>query len=93
LRRWARRLREEGLSPEDAVIVSHGSFGIDELAQTFGAEIILTTDYALKAHYEQRFPRISRRFEQMTRQFQGAYRSAALPRILRPEEVLPTLLD
>jgi hypothetical protein len=92
LRRWARRLREEGLSPEDAVIVSHASFGIDETAQTFGLEVILTTDYALKTHYEQRFPRISRRFEQMTCQLKEPYAGASLPRILRPEEVLPTLL-
>src|SRR5262245_22611305 len=29
LRRWARRLREEGFSPEDAIMIAYGSFGLD----------------------------------------------------------------
>jgi hypothetical protein len=50
LRRWARRLREEGISREDAVIVSYASFGIDEQTNTFGATVVLTTDIALKTY-------------------------------------------
>jgi hypothetical protein len=92
LRRWGRRLTEEGLSPEDAVIVSHGSFGIDEEMETFGAEVVLTTDLALKTHYERSFARISQRFERMTGQLQIPYRNARLPSILTPEEVLESLV-
>jgi hypothetical protein len=91
LRRWARRLREAGIFPEDAMIVSRTSFGVDEEAESFGVETILTTDYALKARYEQRFPLISRRFQRMTSHLLEPYRSAALPAILTPEEMLGML--
>jgi hypothetical protein len=88
LRRWARRLREAGIGPEDAVIVSYASFGVDEESETFGAEAVLTTDYALKAHYERAFPVLNQRFQRMTSQLLEPYRSATLPRILSPEELL-----
>ena len=44
LRRWARRLREAGISREDALVVSYASFGVDEPMETFGIAIVLTTD-------------------------------------------------
>jgi len=93
LRRWARRLRETGIFPKDAMIVSHASFGVDEEAESFGAQAILTTDYALKARYEQHFPMLSRRFQRMTSQLSEPYRNAALPAILTPEEMLALLLS
>ena len=93
LRRWARRLREAGILPEDAMIVSHASFGLDEEAELFGAEVVVTTDYALKARYEQQFPLLSRRFQRMTSQLVEPYQSATLPAILTPEEMLELLLS
>jgi hypothetical protein len=73
------------------MIVSHASFGIDEDGASFGARAVLTTDYALKAHYERFATRISGRFERMTRQLKPPYRSALLPIILAPEDVLELL--
>jgi hypothetical protein len=51
-KRWARRLREEGFSPEDALILSHASFGMNRTLGIFGASVLLTTDYALKERFE-----------------------------------------
>jgi hypothetical protein len=90
-RRWARRLREEGFSPEDALIVSHASFGMDAALGTFGAEVVMTTDYALKARFERQFPQIRLRFERMVRQLGLPYRGARLPALLRPDELLDIL--
>jgi hypothetical protein len=90
-RRWARRLREEGFSPEDALMVSHASFGVDAASETFGAQAVLTTDYALKARFERQFPVLSARFERMTRQLEPPYSNATLPNVLRPDELLDLL--
>lgn len=92
LRRWARRLREEEFSREDAVIVSYASFGIDEQRRELGVEAVLTTDYALKARYERSFPHLSQRFHRMTCQLKPPYRDATLPTVLTPEEILELLL-
>jgi len=90
-RRWARRLREEGFSPEDALILSHASFGADPALGIFGAEVLLTTDYALKERFERQFPHISGRFKRMTHQLSLPYREATLPDVLRPDELLDLL--
>lgn len=92
LRRWARRLRDEGFSPEDAVILSHASFGVNDTREVLGAAVVLTTDYALQARYDERWARIHDRFQRMTRQLQPPYREATLPRVYKPEELLETLL-
>lgn len=93
LRRWARRLREEEFSREDALLLAHASFGIDEPRPAFGAGILLTTDYALKNRYERNIGHIERRFHRMTRQLKPPYRDATLPSILTPEELLDSLGD
>lgn len=91
LARWARRLREEGLSREDAVIVSHASFGVDVDRTTFGARVVLTTDYALQSRCERSGTRIRERFTRMTGRLKPPYREASLPIILTPEEVIERL--
>jgi len=92
LRRWARRLREEGVSREDALIVSYASFGIDEHTETFGTDVVLTTDVALKVHYETNFDRLTARFQRMTSQLKAPYRNARLPTLLTPEEFIDLFL-
>jgi hypothetical protein len=91
LRRWARRLREEGLGSEDAVIVSYASFGVDVAGERFGSEAVLTTDYALVSRYQDRHARIHRRFHQMTCQLAEPYRRAVLPTLLAPEDLFHLL--
>jgi hypothetical protein len=92
LRRWARRLREEGFSGEDTLLLSYASFGVDEEREAFGVGTVLTTDYALKRRYEGHFTRLRLRFDRMTRQLKSPYRFAQLPSVLTPEEVLAILV-
>lgn len=92
LRRWARRLREAGVSREDALIVSYASFGVDEQTETFGVDAVLTTDAALKVHYETNLDRLTARFQRMTSQLKTPYRNAHLPTLLTPEEFIDLLL-
>ena len=91
LKRWRRRLTEEGFSREDALIISYGSFGFDRDERTFGVEAVLTNDLNMKERYERGYPRIQERFERMTRQLKSPYRQTALPEIRGPEELLAQL--
>jgi hypothetical protein len=92
LKRWARRLREERFSREDALILSNASFGMDEIHQTFGAEVVVTTDKAMKERYEAGFARIEQRFRRMTQRLKEPYCNALLPDVMTPEELLAALL-
>jgi hypothetical protein len=87
LKRWRRRLTEEGFSREDALILSYGSFGFDPIEKTFGVEVVLTNDLNMKTRYERGFGRIQERFQRMTRQLKSPYRLSALPEIGSPEEL------
>jgi len=82
LRRWARRLREEGFGREDAVILSYASFGFDPEIEEFGVEVVLTTDLALKNRYELNFGCLNERFHRMTCQLKAPCRDATLPTVL-----------
>jgi len=92
MRRWARRLREAGISREDALVVSYASFGVDEQMETFGIAMVLTTDAKLKTHYMSIFDQLTRRFRRMTSQLKAPYRDAHLPTLMTPEELIPLLL-
>lgn len=91
LRRWARRLRGFDFSPEDAIVVAHGSFGIaDDLTQ-IGAEMIVTIDLKLAARYEENFSDIERRFRDMVSALPAAYATLTLPRVMTTADVLGKL--
>ena len=51
MRQWARRLRDSEFSPEDAIILAYGSFGITSDLSNIGIEAIVTTDLKLAAKY------------------------------------------
>jgi hypothetical protein len=87
LKRWCRRLTEEGFTHEDALILSYASFGFDEMEETFGVEAVLTNDLRMKARYDQAFPRIRDRFLRMIRALRPPYHRATLPEVLRAEEL------
>lgn len=88
LRRWARRLRELSFSPEDAIIIAYGSFGVDPAIQSVGTEIIVTGDLKLAAHFSTRREEIRERFEAMISSLPGPYRTLALPSIMTPTDIL-----
>ncbi len=88
LRRWARRLREVGFSPEDAIVIAYGSFGLDLQAQRVGVEAVVTNDLKLRANFYARFPTIKDQFAQMIVQLSVPYRGLVLPRVVATAEVL-----
>ena len=88
LRRWARRLRELSFSPEDAILVSYGSFGVDLATKTVGAEIIITGDLKLAAHFNARREEIRERFEAMISSLSEPYQTLVLPSIMTPTDIL-----
>ena len=87
LKRWGRRLTEEGFSHEDALILSYASFGFDALQKTFGVETVLTNDLRMKDRYVHGFPRIEARFGRMIRQLKAPYQQATLPEMVCTEEL------
>jgi hypothetical protein len=92
LRRWARRLRDFGFGREDSVILAYGSFGVDPRRQSFGAEVILSTDQPLLRHFYEQHSDIARRFRRMTCQLALPYRLAPLPTLMSPDAMLTTLI-
>lgn len=92
-RRWARRLRGEGFSPEDAIVIAYGSFGLDQETRCLGVEALVTSDLKLKANFYARFPAILDHFARMVTQLSAPYQGLALPRVMTPEEVLTHLSE
>jgi hypothetical protein len=88
LRRWARRLRDVGFSPEDAIMLAYGSFGLDLHAQRIGVEAVITNDLKLKTNFTARFLTIRDSFENMVTQLPEPYRESTLPRVVATAEVL-----
>lgn len=91
LRRWARRLREMSFSPEDAIVIAYGSFGLDHSSQRIGIEAVVTNDLKLMANFHARFPAIRDHFAQMIAQLSEPYQGLTLPRIVATAEVLADL--
>ena len=92
LKRWSRRLTEEGFAHADALILSYASFGFDALEKTFGVEMVLTNDLRMQDRYARGFPRIEARFARMIRQLQAPYQQATLPEIVSAEELWALLV-
>jgi hypothetical protein len=64
LRRWARRLREMGFTPEDAIVIAYGSFGLDLQLQRIGVEAVMTNDLKLIANFHARLSAVRDHFTQ-----------------------------
>jgi hypothetical protein len=88
LRRWARRLREVDFSPEDAIVIAYGSFGLDLQSQRVGVEAVITNDLKLRTNFHARLAAIKDRFENMVVQLPEPYREVTLPRVVATAEVL-----
>jgi len=87
-KRWARRLREQGFSREDAKILSLATYGTDASGQILGAEMLLTFDQPLTRHYETQRPALERRLRAMTVQLLPPFQGARLPEVIQPLEAL-----
>jgi hypothetical protein len=88
LRRWARRLREQGFSSEDAIVIAYGSFGLDVQSQQIGVEAVVTNDLRLKANFQARLSVIRAHFARMIGQLSEPYQGLTLPKVATTAEVL-----
>jgi hypothetical protein len=88
LRRWARRLRALAFSPEDAIVLACGSFGIDVRRASVGVEIIVTNDLKLAAHFGARYAEIEHRFREMIVHLAGPYTRLTLPKVVTTASIL-----
>lgn len=87
-KRWARRLREQGFSREDAKVLSLTTYGTDAPGQILGVEVLLTFDRPFVRHYEVQRPALERRLRAMTAQLLPPFRNARLPEVMQPLEAL-----
>lgn len=88
LRRWARRLRDLGFSPEDAIVLAYGSFGVTSDMLNIGVEAIVTADLKLAANYQGNYAEIEHRFKEMVNVLAGIYATLSLPQVLTTTQVL-----
>jgi hypothetical protein len=88
LRRWARRLREFTFAPEDAIVVSYGSFGIDLRVPSIGVEAIVTNDVKLATHFHAHTAEITYRFHAMIAQLPAPYAAVTLPAVVTTASIL-----
>lgn len=91
LRRWARRLREESFSPEDAIVIAYGSFGVDVQSHGVGAAVVITNDVRLATNFNNHIATIKNRFEQMVMQLPEPYQGLTLPEVVTTAAVLAEL--
>lgn len=88
LRRWARRLRDFAFSPEDAIVLAYGSFGVNLNISGVGAEAIVTADLKMAARYQTNFGVIELRFKSMIDDLGSGYSNLSLPQVLTTSDVL-----
>jgi hypothetical protein len=88
LRRWARRLRDFTFTPEDAIVVAYGSFGIDAHRASIGVEAIVTNDLKLATHFHAHQAEIVHRFQDMIAQLPTPYAALTLPEIVTTANIL-----
>ena len=88
LRRWARRLRDVSFSPEDAIVLAYGSFGVDPQVQRVGVETIVTNDLKLVTNFTTRFKAIHEHFANMIGQLPTPYRELTLPKVVATTALL-----
>ncbi len=81
LRRWARRLRDFGFSPEDAIVIAYGSFGVSPDRTSVGVDVIVTTDIKMSARYGNNFDVIQSRFSDLVTNLSPAYAALRLPQV------------
>ncbi|MGH9752512.1 MAG: hypothetical protein ACREA2_06980 [Blastocatellia bacterium] len=87
LRRWARRLRSCGFSPEDAVVIAYASFGLRSRSRIANIEAIVTNDLRLTNNFKAQKANIEDRFKRMTRNLLDPYSNLMLPEVMTTANV------
>jgi len=88
-KRWSRRLRVFGFTPEDARILALASFGTCGSHDVLGIHWIATYDRPLMNLWRLKHTEIELRLDAMRRQLVTPYDQVALPHVQRPEFIKP----
>jgi len=83
-RRWARRLRDQNFSGEDAKLLSMATFGTDKIiGGTFlGLDAIITFDRHLAEKFNADIDIINERFQSLISSLKEPYSNAHLPEVI-----------
>ena len=87
-RRWARRLRDQGFTREDAAVLALATFGTDKDAQVLGMHFVVTFDQGMIQQWIAQRGAIRKRLAAMQQNLPAPYRHAPLPEVRRPEEIV-----
>lgn len=80
-KRWARRLKRVGFTPEDARVLSYGTFGTDEEGSFLGIREVLTFDKPMVNLFEEKQNQIQDKLDAMKADIEQPYSEAKLPKI------------
>jgi len=88
VKRWARRLRECGFTPEDALVLALATYGTDSTGDILGIDTLITLDQHLLNNFQTHRAELQSRLTAMTNQLLMPYSHATLPIVQHPEELL-----
>ena len=86
--RWARRLGEHGFTPEDAKVLSYGTFGLAPSGNVIGVSFVATFDQSFINNYRMHLNHLQRRLKAMASQLPLPYHNVLLPSLVQPGELL-----
>ena len=86
--RWARRLGEHGFTPEDAKVLSYGTFGLTPSGSVIGVSFVATFDQSFINNYRMHLDHLQRRLKAMVSQLPLPYRNILLPPLVQPKDLL-----
>ena len=87
--RWSRRLREIGFTPEDARVLALASFGSGEARDIIGMQWVATYDQPMINLWTLDHAAIEKRLKAMRDQLPSPYHQASLPKVTKPELIVP----
>ena len=87
--RWSRRLREFGFTREDARVLALASFGSGEARDILGMHWVATYDQPMINLWTLEHAAIEKRLKAMCDQLPSPYSQVRLPRVTKPELILP----
>lgn len=86
-KRWSRRLRDYGFTPEDAAILALGTFSTSKEGGILGMDFVATFDHPMINQWVAKQTTIQTHLSAMQDNLSAPYRQAKLPLVQRPEQI------
>jgi hypothetical protein len=88
VKRWARRLREYGFTREDALVLALATYGTDSTGDVLGVDTVITLDQPFLNNLQTHRTELQSRLATMMDGLPEPYKSAKLPPVQHPEELV-----